>query len=191
MIPLFISDQKLSFERLQSLPRAHLVTLWDGSQSDISISYLLALDPNSLHVIAKFPPNTPCDRAIQGKFTEHLWKGDVFEIFLGQRGKSSYQETHLTPSGEWWSATFSAPRIKEQATPYPEAQAVCISSSSGSQAYLKLVLNITSLDNVIVNVCACLGSEPRWLLSAVPLAGKKAHFHQPEKFIPPITIALS
>ena len=101
---------------------------WYGGEIQRPVEIFLLLDPRSLVIAwqSDIPPEGFC--TVQGNpnfgdFTEGLWQGDVFEVFLFQPGSEKYWEINLAPSGAWWSRIFKSyrtPDVEQSRPNHPE-----------------------------------------------------------------------
>lgn len=159
-----------------------LNTQWDGQESEHSFAYRLQADESCLRFTVEFPSRVsghPEARA--GEFTPELWLYDVAEVFItGSSGK--YLEINLSPNSAWWIQGFRAPREPDPEYEIEMVKAQIIGDSvvlEISRSELERYLGTTGWR---ANVTGILNSPDYVFLSASPLPGEQADFHQPAEF---------
>ncbi len=85
---------------------------WFGEQLPFEVNYSLSFTEKSFILSVKVSSHSPTDYegSICSSFTSGLWRRDVAEIFFRSPNEDRYYELHLSPSGAWWAAEFSAYR---------------------------------------------------------------------------------
>ena len=87
---------------------------WFGKVSPFRPEMSLECSDTQLHFRFRVQKAPFCDQSLGlGDFVEGLWQKDVAELFLAGRG-SHYQEINVSPTGAWWSASFSDYRVLQQ-----------------------------------------------------------------------------
>lgn len=183
---IYRSSRPINRRALASLELQGLEQVWGASGGAApKLRYLLALDSDNLHFAARFPAALPVDRARLGCWREGLWQGDVAELFVADDAGAGYQEFNLSPSGEWWSCGFSAPRLPGSGpvsagvtVEYLFQQGAVLMSIARRELQVKCAFG----QNSRINVCSILGSEPRCFYSCCALPGSTPDFHQPQHF---------
>lgn len=189
MLPVFISKSLLTSDQLYALPKASLSREWNGAGTfGGKVAFLLAADPKTLFLVAEFAKSTAAKPTQNGKFIEGLWEEDVIEVFLADDQGQGYQELELSPTGAWWSAIFSAPRVRRQQD-LSKVSVICSSTDVAGihqvlLAYPRNALGVTFgfSEQSRANICACLGKGARQYLSYCPLSGTTPDFHRPNEF---------
>lgn len=119
-------------------------------------------------------------------FVEGLWEQDVAEFFIADRATGHYQEFNLGPGGAWWSATFSAPRVR--IAPQPECRLFGITTNvswTDTQWIGRQSLPLPDLAGAAVNFTAIIaGPDGRRFYSLADLGGRTPDFHRPADWIP-------
>ena len=86
---------------------------WYANPMEVPAAFGLAMDHGSFWFVAtRRKPAVIHPQARPGKFTPELWQHDVAEFFMSHPGSGRYLEFNLAPNGAWWSAEFSAPRVR-------------------------------------------------------------------------------
>lgn len=86
---------------------------WYGNTLDVPAAFGLAIDHGSFWFVAtRHKPAQIHPQARPGKFTPELWRHDVAEFFMAHPDSGRYLEFNLAPNGAWWSAEFTAPRVR-------------------------------------------------------------------------------
>ena len=164
---------------------------WYGRTLDVPACFGLALDRSSLWFVAardKAATNHPGARP--GKFVPGLWQYDVAEFFLHDSRSGRYLEFNLAPNGAWWSAEFSAVRVRqcEDDVPIPGVRIYCRASPAGHwQAAAAIPLDFLRDrfdfgDHTGVNVTFILDSPEQRFLSANPPVEGEPDFHRLDLF---------
>jgi len=165
----------------------------DGESISPPAAYALVADPLRLWFIAaRAAPAQILPQARPGGFHANLWQRDVAELFLAGPADGRYFEFNLAPNGAWWSCEFTAPRVRadEVDIAFPEVATFAdLAPDGGWLAAMAIPLNLLKarLDfgrGTTGNVAFILDSPAQRFLSASPLGGGPADFHQPGKFQP-------
>ncbi len=155
------------------------------------ITFGLAVDQDYLWFVGGHQePALIHPQARPGEFQGELWKYDVAEFFLLDPVSGRYLEFNLAPNGAWWSAMFTAPRVRasDEDVPFAGVATYAELAPDGSWLaaaaiplkHLKSELNFG--DGVRMNVNFILNSPDQRFASATDLGGGDADFHQPGKF---------
>lgn len=88
------------------------VTDWYGQKSDWQPRMGLWVTDGILEYRFTAKKTPLCELLPKGTFVEGLWEKDVAELFVAEPS-GCYQEINLSPTGAWWSATFSGYRERE------------------------------------------------------------------------------
>lgn len=83
------------------------VTVAAAADGGLELSYTVAAAPGALVV-----PPLSADTASP---VDGLWRHTCLEVFLMRAGGSAYREFNFSPSGQWASYAFSAPRQRDTA----------------------------------------------------------------------------
>lgn len=78
-----------------------------AADGGLALTYTVAADPGVLIV-----PPTSDDTTLP---VDGLWRHTCLEVFLMRSGGSAYREFNFSPSGQWASYAFSAPRQRDAA----------------------------------------------------------------------------
>jgi hypothetical protein len=176
-VPLFGLDKNLSGLPLRAAAAFSLVT-----------------DTQHLWFIANHrQPAFMHPKARPGVFQTELWRYDVAELFLADPVSGRYFEFNLAPNGAWWTAEFTAPRVRAdtEEIAMPEVATFSEIAADGSWlAAMAIPLNLlrARLDfgsKTCVNVAMILESPASKFISATDLGLGEPDFHQPQRF-PPI-----
>ena len=75
-----------------------------------------------------------------GTFCEGLWEEHVLELFIAADEGSGYQEFNLSPSGAWWTQTFSGHRLRSAPpiAPRPEVEIINFRDNVGCYSFLRV-----------------------------------------------------
>jgi hypothetical protein len=85
---------------------------WFGERSPFQPQVAYSVSKGRLRFQFRAEKCADCDRRYQrGDFVEGLWERDVAEFFVAGEG-SVYQEINISPTGAWWSASFTGYRSK-------------------------------------------------------------------------------
>jgi len=164
---------------------------WHGEAVDPPAAFGMGIDHGSFWFVATCrQPATLHPKARPGEFTPELWKYDCAEFFLSHPPSGRYLEFNLAANGAWWSAEFTAPRVKahEEELPVPGVKTFSELSADGSWlAAVSIPLDILQArfdfgEQTKMNVAFIINSPEQQFLSAVPLTGDEPDFHQPELF---------
>ncbi|PQJ29155.1 hypothetical protein [Rubritalea profundi] len=185
-----ISDKPLSWGALD-LSLFGVDKDWFGQPVNPPVAFGFAVDLKYLWFIAshqKSPSLHPDARP--GDFQAELWKYDVAEFFLTDPKTGRYLEFNLAPNGAWWSAEFTAPRIRAEIAdnPFPEVATFADMAQDGSWLaaaaipleQLRNKLNFSPESHL--NATFILNSPEQQFLSATKLGGGEPDFHLPDKF---------
>lgn len=185
-----ISDKPLSWGALD-LSLFGVDTDWFGKPVKPPVAFGFAVDLNYLWFVAshqKSPSLHPDARP--GDFQAELWKYDVAEFFLSDPSTGRYLEFNLAPNGAWWSAEFTAPRIRAEIadTPFPEVATFADMGEDGAWLaaaaipldQLRKRLNFGPESQL--NASFILNSPEQQFLSATMLGSSEPDFHLPDKF---------
>ena len=113
------------------------------------------------------------------------------ELFIARPDARSYLEFNLAPSGAWWTAAFSAPRVPSPA--FDILPAVRCESGKGGESGWRAALGIplSWLEAAIgwgadsrLNVSFILDSPDQRFLTACDLGDGEPDFHRPQGFAP-------
>ena len=164
---------------------------WDGNKVEPQVAFGFAVDQDYLWFVAahQTPPALHPD-AQPGAFQTELWKYDVAEFFLLDPESGRYLEFNLAPNGAWWSAEFSAPRIRTEIGehPFPEVATYAEIADDGSWM-AAAALPISQLRERFhfgaesrLNACFIINSPEQQFLSAAKLNAPEPDFHLPDQF---------
>lgn len=178
MIPVYCVTDNFSFEQLAKLPRTRLEHGWNISPKT-QIEFALAISSKALLFSARTNQTLTCRRDLKpGDFVEGLWEQDVFELFIGKKNSTCYQEFNFSPAGAWWTAQFDSPRTRSVAQAAPGEIQVIIDRTTCAFA----IPNISFSAQTTLNVTAIIDQNPRQYLSFAQLSGSTPDFHQPQFF---------
>lgn len=164
---------------------------WYGKELEKPAAFSFAVDHSHLWFVAchQSPAKIHPD-ARPGVFQAELWKYDAAEFFLLDPATGRYLEFNLAPNGAWWSAEFTAPRVKaeDKDKPFPDVATYADLSPDGSWMaaaaiplkHLRAKFNFGP--ETKLNATFILGSPEHKFLSAADLGGGEPDFHRPEKF---------
>jgi hypothetical protein len=131
-----------------------------------------------------------CDGGLAlGSFQEGLWEQDVAELFVMAAGPE-YHELNLSPTGAWWSASFSSYRAgaAEQRLSSVQTRAQWDGSAWTSEISFDLaelpVLGGCSPEQARLNVCAILHPPKPEFLCYAHTGGGEPDFHRADLFRP-------
>lgn len=161
---------------------------WEGKPLDVPVGFGMAIDHGSFWFVAsRRKPAMLHPGARPGEFTPELWKYDVAEFFLSHPGSGRYLEFNLAPNGAWWSAEFTAPRVRaeEEDVPVPGVKTFADLSPDGSwltAASIPLEVLQARFDfgpETMMNVTFIVDSPAQRFLSAAKApAGVEPDFHR-------------
>lgn len=164
---------------------------WDGNPVKPQMAFGFAVDQDYLWFVAAHqkPPVLHPD-AKPGEFQAELWKYDVAEFFLADPSTGRYLEFNLSPNSAWWSAEFSAPRIRAEVVdhPFPGVATYADMAPDGSWLVaaalplkqLKDRLNFGSESTL--NATFIINSPDQKFLTAAKLEAPEPNFHLPDQF---------
>lgn len=164
---------------------------WYGEKIDTPAAFGLAIDHGSLWFVAsRRKPACLHPQARPGQFTPELWKFDTAEFFISHPASGRYLEFNLAANGAWWSAEFTAPRVRadEEDVPMPGVKTFGEMSADGSwlaAASISLDVLKARLDfgpESRMNVTFIINSPVQQFLSAVPAPEGAPDFHRPDLF---------
>ena len=165
---------------------------WSGSPLDVPAAFGLAIDHGSFWFVAsRRKPALLHPEARPGQFTPELWKYDVAEFFLKHPASGRYLEFNLAPNGAWWSAEFTAPRVRadEEDVEIPGVKTYAELAPDGSwvvAASIPLELLEARFGfgpETQMNVTFIVDSPEQRFLSATPApAGVEPDFHRDDLF---------
>ena len=185
-----ISDRPLSWGALD-LSLFGVYKDWFGAPLEPPVAFGFTVDLKYLWFVVSHqkPPCLHPD-ARPGDFKSELWKYDVAEFFLSDPSTGRYLEFNLAPNGAWWSAEFTAPRIRAEIAdnPFPEVATFADMGQDGSWLaaaaipleHLRDRLNFGA--DSLLNASFILNSPEQQFVSATNLGDGKPDFHLPEKF---------
>lgn len=78
-----------------------------AADGGLELSYQVTAEPGTLVIP---PPSADTAGPVDG-----LWRHTCLEVFLMRSGGSAYREFNFSPSGQWASYAFSAPRQRDVA----------------------------------------------------------------------------
>lgn len=197
MIPVFVSEDILSFERLFELTWTKLDRDYLGRTCDKEISFIVAADKENFFYAAQttLSPDFDSD-PIPGKYFEGLWTKDVASVFMRENASNQYQEFEISPNGAWWSMAFEKPRDRLlNQFRMPSAETIAMRIGDGWRAGFKmkrseLTINFDFKKGSALNFCAVLGQGPRTYMSYSIMPGEKPNFHQPTCFVPAMFVKI-
>lgn len=165
---------------------------WHGAPLDTPAAFGLAMDHGSFWFVAtRRKPAVIHPQARPGKYTPELWQYDVAEFFMSHPESGRYLEFNLAPNGAWWSAEFTAPRVRasENDEEIPGVKTFADLTPDGTWlAAASIPLDILEAriglgDSTRMNVAMIVDSpEQRYLTATPPPANAKPDFHQPDLF---------
>lgn len=161
---------------------------WDGTRSSLAVDVWLLRDGSRLVFGARIPLSAHCDMGLKrGDYVEGLWQQDVAEFFIAS-ADGRYQEFNLSPTGAWWSMSFSEPRVREESFSPPNGvETLGEIGDSSWQVVLSipvgdLAVPLEGFGKTFVNLNVIVREDPRIYLSYAKLPGSRADFHQPQSF---------
>lgn len=185
-----VSDKPLAWGELD-LSLFGISEDFAGNQLDPKPVYGFAVDQQYLWFVAahqQSPVIHPDARP--GAFQAELWKYDVAEFFILDPSCGHYLEFNLSPNSAWWSAEFSAPRIRSEVVdhPFPGVATYADMSANGSWLaaaalpleQLRKRLNFGSHSRL--NVSFIINSPEQRFASAAKLEAAVPDFHLPDQF---------
>ncbi|MBK1831147.1 hypothetical protein JIN77_10445 [Verrucomicrobiaceae bacterium R5-34] len=166
---------------------------WYGEKLTTPAGFGLAMDDSHLwFVTTRREPAALHPKARPGEFTPELWKYDTAELFISHPPSGRYLELNLASNGAWWSAEFTAPRVRasEEEIPVPGLHTFGELSPDGSwlaAAAIPLDVLRARLDfgpESAMNVTFIVDSPEQKFLTAAPALEGEPDFHRPELFQP-------
>lgn len=162
---------------------------WDGSKSTLSAQAWLFMSEDRLYFGAQVSQPAWCDTHLhRGDYVEGLWQRDVAELFIAA-DDASYQEFNLSPTGAWWSMSFTSPRVRttELFVPPKNIKTYGHIKNHSWRAAFSIPVNELAVDLNVpgktrANVSIIVGENPRTYLSHAKLPGNGPDFHQPGAF---------
>lgn len=196
MLILYKSKAILSPAEITRIPLQVLDRNWEGLPTNCRANFILAIDPSSLYFAVLGSEEQLREEQLSkpsikvGDFIEGLWESDVYELFLRDEKSMRYREFNLSLTGAWWTASFFAPRKREERGSQKQSAHVVKVLNFICLIISKEDLQIDIGSTIHANVCACLGKKPRNFLSVANLrtegtiGADSPDFHKPEKFLP-------
>lgn len=167
---------------------------WYGNTLDVPAAFGLGMDHGSLWFVAtRRKPATLHPQSRPGKFTPELWKYDVAEFFISHPESGRYLEFNLAPNSAWWSAEFTAPRVRANADDkeMPGVRTFADLAPDGTwvaAASIPLDILQARLDfgeNSLMNVTMIVDSpEHKFLTAKPPPTGGELDFHRADLLQP-------
>jgi hypothetical protein len=166
---------------------------WHGEPLDDPAAFGLAIDHGSFWFVAtRRKPASLHPDARPGKFTAELWKYDVAEFFISHPESGRYLEFNLAPNGAWWSAEFTAPRVRanENDVEMPGVKTFSDLTSDGTWlAAVSIPLDILQArldfgEASRMNVTMIVDSPEQRFLTASPAPSGEPDFHLPDLLQP-------
>jgi len=164
---------------------------WYGKEIETPAGFGMGIDHGSFWFVAtRRAPAMLHPKARPDQFTPELWKYDCAEFFLSHPASGRYLEFNLAANGAWWSAEFTAPRVRaqEEDLPVPGVKTYGELSPDGSwlaAASIPLDALKARFDfgpETRMNVAFIIDSPEQKFLSAVPAAEGEPDFHRPDLF---------
>ena len=162
---------------------------WFGRPVRHQAYFRFALHQDRLTFSFEANKEPECEDLPRGTFRAGLWERDVAEFFLMGPG-GDYQEFNLSPSGAWWSASFSSYRQQSEELPCPSAEvaAGCFAGRWTAQLSVALAeikpLQGFSLSQCRLNPTAILApGQPEYLCYG-HCSGGQPDFHREDNFLP-------
>ncbi len=166
-------------------------TDWFGKAFSAPLTYGLAVDHDYLWFVASHQkPASIHPFAKPGDFLPELWKYDVAEFFLLDPSNGKYLEFNLAPNGAWWSALFTAPRVRESEKNIPLEGVATYADLAPDGSWLaaaalplhRLRNELNFGDNSQMNVTFIVDSPYQRFATATDLGKGTPDFHQPQQF---------
>jgi len=185
-----IADARLCWGELD-VALFGLANDWYGKVIEKPLTFSLAVDHDYLWFTACHQQAASIHpEARPGEFQAELWKYDVAEFFLLNPDTGRYLEFNLAPNGAWWSAFFTAPRVRESEEDVPlqgVATYADLAPDGSWMAAAALPLNMLRKelnfgDSSKMNVTFIIDSPNQKFFSAAKLPGAEPDFHQPDSF---------
>lgn len=164
---------------------------WYGKTLDVPAAFGLAMDHGSFWFVAtRRQPAQIHPKARPGEFTPELWKYDVAEFFLSDPVSGRYLEFNVAPNGAWWSAEFTAARVRdsEEDIEMPGVKTFSSLAPDGTWVaaasipldVLKARFNFGPESRMSVGFI--VGSPDQQFLTSSPAAEGEPDFHRPDLF---------
>ena len=116
-------------------------------------------------------------------FREKLWERTCFEVFFTTENSKSYKEWNFSPSGDWWNASFSDYRQRQNSLPI-DPKLLELKTNSADLLQLKLRLPVPVEDKLQVGIAATLKHlENRHSYWALRHTRTQPDFHDRESFV--------
>ena len=164
---------------------------WYGKVIEQPLAFSLAVDHDYLWFTACHQKSASIHPGARpGEFQAELWKYDVAEFFILNPATGRYLEFNLAPNGAWWSAYFSAPRVRESEQDI-ELKGVAtyadLAPDGSWMAAAALPLHLLKKeldfgDSSMMNATFIINSPNQQFFSAAKLSGTEPNFHQPADF---------
>lgn len=163
---------------------------WFGKPDPHDAAYRLSVHDGLLSLEFWANKSAECNTALRsGDFGEGLWEQDVAELFvMGPDGH--YQEFNLSPTGAWWSATFSSYREGCLPAKLPSVHTEARREEGRWNARLSLALSdlkvLSGLDikAARLNVTSILSPRDPSYLCWGWQKGNQPDFHRADNFLP-------
>lgn len=164
---------------------------WYGEALKQPVAFGFAVDQDYLWFVAAHQQAAlvhPLARP--GQFQPELWKFDVAEFFIVNPETGRYLEFNLAPNGAWWSAFFTAPRVRENEQD-TELEGVAtyaeLAPDGGWTTAAAIPLHVLKNelnfgDATKMNATFIVNSDDQKFLTAADLGNGEPNFHQPDKF---------
>ncbi|MBP9837296.1 MAG: hypothetical protein KBC84_01135 [Proteobacteria bacterium] len=166
-------------------------TDWFDKQLSFEVDFYLAKSQKYLTfaaVVKNYLYSAPAN-CQSGIFKSELWKSDVLELFIADTKTENYLEINLSPSAEWWFATFNKYRESSNSQSVPldiKAESKTEENTfSCSISFLteELPAFVSELSTNTFNFCCILGDNPRNYLASNSESDKKPDFHNTKNYI--------
>lgn len=185
-----IADQPLRWGELD-LNLFGIEADWYGEKFAKPLTFGLAMDHDYLWFVAGHQKAASIHPVAKpGDYVAELWRFDVAEFFLLDPATGKYLEFNLAPNGAWWSAIFTAPRVRERAEDIPfegvatyadlAPDGTWMAAAAIPLVHLRSLLNFG--DTSMMNVTFIVNSPEQKFASATELGNGQPDFHQPDQF---------
>ena len=185
-----ISDKPLRWGELD-VALFGLANDWYGALLDKPITFGFSVDLDYLWFVAahETPARLHPD-ARPGEFQAELWKHDVAEFFITDPESGRYLEFNLAANGAWWTAFFTAPRVRESDEDTPLEGVATYADLAPSGAWMTAAAIPLSLlrkelnfgDKSKMNATFIVNSPKQQFISAAKLTSDEPDFHRPDEF---------
>ncbi len=133
---------------------------------------------------------SPDEAALQGSFTDELWKSPVSELFIGYgESGSGYLEFEMQPAGNWVALRFSERRARAAGfsrlseEPWTgHVERFVRRGAFGMTFSFRLLEPFLQRDTLSLQCCAAPGAARYGLFPGWNAAGETPDFHQPGRF---------